>query len=128
MGCSINPFGKPTEDGPPRLGESAAQYFSHRKAMVRGGAGTYDSNSCSGIQMRKQRSIPLDVQPGRRGVQVIQTTGPGKVTRQKGTSRNIKVRLNPVLAPVTLNGSHTGRRPSKRLAKAIHRPTSDLIG
>ena len=39
-GCCINSFRKPTEDGPNRLGESTAQFFSHRKVIVRGGAGT----------------------------------------------------------------------------------------
>jgi hypothetical protein len=65
MGCSINPFRKTTKNGPTRLDQSAAQFFSHRKAMVRGGAGAHDRDGGSGIQITKQRSIPFDLQPGR---------------------------------------------------------------
>ena len=65
MGCSINPFSKTTKDRPTRLGERTAQFFSHRKAMVRSGAGAHYRDGCSGIDMPKQRSISFDVQPGR---------------------------------------------------------------
>ena len=65
MGCSINPFRKTTENGPTRLGQRTAQLFSHGKAMVRGGTGAHHCNGCAGIDVPKQRSIPLDVQPGR---------------------------------------------------------------
>ena len=37
MGCSINPFRKSTKDGPTRLGQNTAQFFSYGKTMVRGG-------------------------------------------------------------------------------------------
>ena len=65
MGCSINPFRKTTKSGPTRLGEHTAQFFSHCKAMVRSGAGAQYRDSCSGIDMPKQRSFSFDVQPGR---------------------------------------------------------------
>ena len=65
MGCSINPFRKTTKDGPTRLDQDTAQFFSHDKTMVRGGTRTHHRDGCSGIDVPKQRSIPFDVQPGR---------------------------------------------------------------
>jgi len=66
MGCSINPFGKPAEHRPANLGESTTKLFSHREAMIRGGPRAHHRYSFAVIQMVKQRSLSLDVQPGRR--------------------------------------------------------------
>ena len=127
MGCSINPFGKPTEHRPARLGESTTQLICHGKAMVGGGAGAHHRNSCAGIQMLEQRSIPLDIERGRRRVQAVQTVGPGRVTRQKRTGRNIKCGGNSLLTPVTIDSAQTVRRPAQSLAKAVQRPAPELI-
>jgi len=66
MDCSINPFGKPTEHGPTRLGESATKLFGHRETMIRGRPGANHCNGLAGIEVLKQRSLSLDVQHGRR--------------------------------------------------------------
>ena len=66
MRCSINPFRKTTEDGPTRLGKCATKLFSHREAMIRGRPGANHGNSFTGIEVLEQRSLSLDVQPGRR--------------------------------------------------------------
>ena len=116
MGCSINPFRKTTKDGPTRLGQNTAYFFSHSKTMVRGGTRAHHRDGCTGIDVPKQRSIPFDVEPGRGCVHIIQATRPIRITRQKDTSRHVKLRSSPVLEPVTLNVAQTVRRPSQRLA------------
>ena len=54
MCCSINPFRKPTDHGPARLGENATQLFSHREAMIRSGPRAHDRNGFAGIDMPEQ--------------------------------------------------------------------------
>ena len=127
MGCSINPFRKPTKDGPTRLGQTTAQFFSHGKTMIRGGTRAHHRDGRAGMDVPKQRSIPFDVEPGRGCVHIIQATRPIRITRQKGTSRHVKLRSSPVLEPVTLNVAQTVRRPSQHLAQAFDRPTPKLI-
>ena len=51
MRCSINPFGKPTEHRPTRLGESTTKLFGHREAMIRGEPGAHHRNGFAGTQM-----------------------------------------------------------------------------
>ena len=63
MGCSINPFRKTTKDGPTRLSQTAAQFFSHCKTMVRGGTGAHHRDGRAGMDVPEQRSIPFDVEP-----------------------------------------------------------------
>ena len=58
---------------------------------------------------------------------MVQTAGPGRVTWKKSTGRNLKIRLNPLLKPVTIDGAQTMRRPAQSLVKASHRPTPELI-
>ena len=65
MGCSINPFRKTTKDGPTRLGQTTAQFFSHGKTMVRGGTRAHHRDGRAGMDVPEQRSLPFDVEPGR---------------------------------------------------------------
>ena len=116
MGCSINPFRKTTKDGPTLLGQNTAQFFSHGKTMIRGGTHTHQRDGFTGMDVSKQRSIPFDVEPGRGCLHIIQARRPTRITRQKGTSRHVKLRSSPVLEPVTLNVAQTVRRPSQRMA------------
>ena len=66
MHCSVDPFRKSTEHRPTRTSESPTKLFSHREAMIRGGTRAHHGNGFTGAQMPEQRSIPMDVQPGRR--------------------------------------------------------------
>ena len=116
------PSARPLRTGPTRLSQTTAQFFSHGKTMVRGGTRAHHRDGRAGMDVPEQRSIPFDVEPGRGCLHIIQATRPIRVTRQKGTSRHVKLRSSPVLEPVTLNVAQTVRRPSQRLAQAFDRP------
>ena len=127
MRCSIDPFRKPTKHRPAGFGESATQLFRHYKAMLRGRTRANHRNRFAGIQMPEQRSSPLDKQPSRRGVRLVQTAWPGRITWQNSTVGDLKIGLRPLRTSVSIDGALTVRRPAQRLAKTLCGPAPELI-